>query len=319
MNIRKLLFALALTVGLADAHAQAWPTHPIRIIVAYPAGQGTDIATRFLADELGKSLGQPIIVENRAGAGGNVGTELAARAPADGYTLTMGTNATHALNPFLYSSMPFDAEKDFQPIALIGTFPMVIAVKAGSKLQSIADVVAAAKADPRSTDIAVPSTTARLVAELMNASANVGLFIVPYKGSNPALTDLLGDRIPLVVDTPTALRGQISSGALKPIAVTSLKPSGLLPNVKPVAEQGLTGFEVLAWNGLYAPRGTPTAIINTLNAAVLKIIARPDARARLLELGFDPAGGSPADLGDFARRERVKWEPVIKAAGLKAD
>ncbi|CAN5483520.1 tripartite tricarboxylate transporter substrate binding protein [soil metagenome] len=319
--LRKVLHGLALLAIASVAHSQPapWPNRPIRIIVAYPAGQGTDIATRYLADELAKSLGQPIIVENHAGAGGNVGTEAAARATPDGYTLTMGTNATHVLNAYLYSTMHYEAEKDFEPVSLIGTFPMVLAVKNSSKFQSVADVIASARIDPRSTDIAVPSTTARLVAELMNASSNVGLYIVPYKGSNPALTDVLGDRVPLVVDTPTALRGQISSGAVRPIAVTSLKQSGLLPNVKPVAEQGLPGFEVLAWNALYAPRGTPPAVIKVLSTSIMKIVARPDVRARLLELGFDPAGGTPVELAEFARLERVKWAPIIKAAGLKAD
>jgi tripartite-type tricarboxylate transporter receptor subunit TctC len=320
MRFLNVLMAAALTLGsAAAATAQTYPVKPIRIIVAYPAGQGTDIATRYLADQLSKDLGQPIIVDNRAGAGGNLGTEAAAQAPGDGYTLTMGTNATHVLNQYLFSGLRFDAEKDFEPIALVGTFPMILAVNANSKIISAADLVTASQHDARSADIAMPSTTARLVVELLKASSNVALFGVPYKGSGNAITDVIGGQLPVIVDTPTALRPHLGSGKVRAIAVTSLKPSGLVPGVKTVAEQGFPGFEVVAWNALYAPRGTPPAIVATLNAAVAKALARPETRQKLLEIGFDPAGGTAAQLTDFARQERRKWEPLIKSAGIKAE
>lgn len=319
MRFLNALVAVALTFGgAATATAETYPSKPIRIIVAYPAGQGTDIATRYLADQLSKDLGQAIVIDNRPGAGGNLGTEMAAQAPADGYTLTMGTNATHVLNQYLFSSLRFDAEKDFEPIALVGTFPMIVAVNANSKINSAAELVAASQHDARSADIALPSTTARLVLELLKATSKVALFGVPYKGSGNAMTDVIGGQLPVIVDTPTALRPHLGAGKVRAIAVTSLKSSGLVPGVKPVAEQGFPGFEVVAWNALYAPRGTPPAIVATLNAAMAKALARPETRQKLLEIGFDPEGGTPAQLADFARQERKKWEPLIKAAGIKA-
>ena len=321
MCIRSTSFGVVLlgsTVGAALAQ-QPYPSKPIRVVVAYAAGQGTDIATRYLTEQMSRDLGQPIIVDNKPGAGGNLGTEITALAQPDGYTLTMGTNATHALNAYLYSKVPFEAERDFEPIVLVGTFPMIVAVNASTPFTSLPQLLDTARHDPRSADIAMPSTTARLVVELLKERSNFALFGVPYKGSGNAMTDLLGNQLPVVVDTPTALRSHLASGKVRAIAVTSAKPSSLAPGVKPVAEQGYPGFEVVAWNALYAPRGTPANVIATSNAAMNKALARPETRQRLLELGFEPAGGPPADLANFAKAERTKWSPIIKSAGLKAD
>jgi len=320
MRLWKLLATgSAVLLAAHAALAQPYPAKPIRIIVAYQAGQGTDIAARYLANQLSRDLGQAIIIDNRPGAGGNIGTDLAAEAAPDGYTLTMGTNATHMANQFLYSGLRVDPARDFEPIALVGTFPMVLAVNAKSPMRSIDDMLAAVKRDARSGDIATPSTTARLVVELLKERTGVKLFDVPYKGSGGAMTDVLGGQLPLLVDTPTALRGQIGSGQARAIAVTSGKPSGLLPGIKPVAEQGFPGFEVVAWNALYAPRGTPAPVLDLLNTAVNKILSRPETRQQLLEYGFDPAGGTRAQLEEFAQAERKKWGPIIKASGLKAE
>lgn len=318
----KLLSTLALALAVATTPAWAqgnYPTKPIKIIVAYPAGQGTDIATRYLSEQVSKELGQPIVIDNRAGAGGNIGTAVTAQSPNDGYTLTMGTNATHVLNAYLYASTGFDPAKDFEPIALIGTFPMVLGVRTDSPIKSAGDLLQAAKANARSADIAMPSTTARLVVELLKDQTKVPLFGVPYKGSGNAITDLLGGQLPVLVDTPTAMRAHLASGRVRAIGVTSAKPSGLVPGVPPVAEQGVPGFEVIAWNGLFAPKGTSPQIIQSLNSAFNKVLARPETRQRLLELGFDPAGGSPTDLKDFTAAERRKWEPIIRDAGIKLD
>ncbi|WP_298933217.1 tripartite tricarboxylate transporter substrate binding protein [uncultured Ramlibacter sp.] len=319
MTFRRLLVVAALACAVPVSFAQTWPARPIKIIVAYAAGQGTDIATRYMAEQLAKELGQSVVIDNKPGAGGNLGTELAAQAPADGYTLTMGTNATHALNQFLYPSLRFDAERDFEPVALIGTFPMMLVANAKSNLRTMEDVVAAAKSGQRSADIAIPSTTARLVVELLKERSGAALFFVPYKGSGNAMTDVLGGQLPLIVDTPTALRTHITSGSVRAIAVTSAKPSGLAPGVKTVAEQGFAGYEVVAWNALYAPRGTPAPVIASLNAAITKVMARPETRQKLLDIGFDPAGGTPAQLAEFAQAERKKWGPIIKASGIKVD
>ena len=318
--MRKLSALLAATAcilaPLSLAHAQGYPNKPIKIIVAYAAGQGTDIATRYVADQMAQDLGQPIIIDNRPGAGGNLGTELARQAEADGYTLTMGTNATHALNQFLYSNLPFDAEKDFTPIGLVGTFPMVIAVNSNSPYKNVKELVEASSKKPGSADIAMPSTSARLVVELLKKSSSVPLFGVPYKGSANAMTDLLGNQLPVVVDTPTALRSHIESGKVRAIGVTSSRESSLAPGVTPVAAQGFDGFEVIAWNALYAPKGTPAAVLERLNQSLNKVLGKPETAQRLLSFGFEPAGGPAAQLTSFASKERQKWGPIIQSAGI---
>lgn len=310
---------LLFTVPLSLAQSLTYPNKPIRIIVAYAAGQGTDVATRLLGEQLSRELGQPIIVENKAGAGGVLGTELAAQAPGDGYTLTMGTNATHVLNQFLYSKLPFDPVKDFEPIAMVGTFPMVLAAGATTPYRTVGDLLEAVKRTPGSADIAMPSTSARLVVEFLKERSGVPLFGIPYKGSGSAMTDVLGGQLSVTIDTPLALRSHLAGGKIRALGVTSSMASSLVPGVKPVAEQGHPGFEFVAWNALYAPRGTSAEITRILNAAVNKVLAKPDVRQRLVDLGFEPAGGSSAYLGVFARKERERWAPIIKAAGIRAD
>jgi len=315
----KILIVLCIQAVLMNSYAQNYPERTIKIIVAYQAGQGTDTATRYLAEQVGKELGQSIIIDNRPGAAGNLGTELAAQAAPDGYTLTMGTNATHVMNTFLYPGLRFDPNKDFEPIALIGTFPMIIAVNSSSGIKSISDLLNNVKTKPDSSDIAVPSTTARLVVELLKEKTRSKLFYVPYKGTSSAITDVIGGQLPLIIDTPTGLKTQITSGNLTPIAVTSLVQSNLVPGVKTVAEQNIPDFEVIAWNALFAPKGTPPSIINTLNNAFNKVLNKPETIQKLTEFGFDPAGGSPSKLSDFIKNENKKWGPLIKNAGIKVD
>jgi tripartite-type tricarboxylate transporter receptor subunit TctC len=314
------LFLLSVIATAPAAVAQQpYPNKPVRIIVAYPAGQGTDIATRYLAEQIAKDIGQPIVIDNRPGAGGNLGTELTMQAAPDGYTLTMGTNATHVLNQYLYARTGYDAEKDFEPVALVGTFPMVLAVAPASPLQSVSDLVAAARKNTRDADIAMPSTTARLVVEMLRERTSANMFGVPYKGSSNAMTDVLGGQVPIIVDTPTALRPHLAANKVRALAVTSSKPSALVPGVPTVADQGVAGFEVIAWNALYAPKGTPANVIALWNTAMNKALSRPETRQKLHELGFEAAGGSAAHLTEFAKAERLKWQPLIKAAGLKAE
>jgi len=317
-SFKKLAMMLTLSlVGTSSALAAGYPEKPVKIIVAYQAGQGTDIATRYFADHLTKAFGQTFIVENRGGAGGNIGTQAAARAEPDGYTLTMGTNATHGLNAFLYSSLSFDAVKDFDPIILVGTFPMVLATTPDSQFKTVPDILNAAKTSNRSADIGMPSTTARLVYELMKDRSGAPLFGVPYKGSSMAITNLIGGEIPLTIDTVTAIRSQVSAGKIRAIAVTSSKETDLLPGVPTVASQGIDDFEVIAWNALFAPKGTPKEVITKINLELQKFLAMPEARKRLLELGYDAGGGTPEKLAQFAQAERSKWGPIIERAGIK--
>jgi len=317
-RITGILLAL-LAFSSHSALAQTYPTKPIRIVVPYQAGQGTDVATRYLAEHLGRALGQPLVVENRAGAGGNIGAAEAARAAPDGYTLLMGTNGTHVLNQFLYPSMPFDPVKDFEPVALVSTFPMVILANPNAPYKTMADLLADAKARPDAVNVGLPSTTSRLVQELIQKQSGALMRAVPYKGSGTSMTDLMGGQVLVAIDTASAARPFVASGKLKALAVTSLKESALLPGIQPATAQGLEGFQVVAWNGLYAPRGTPPAIVQKLNAEIAKILALPEARQRLLELGHEAAGGAPDSLDRFARSERDKWGPLIKSAGMKLE
>jgi tripartite-type tricarboxylate transporter receptor subunit TctC len=319
-NVLMLAAAIAAALSITPpAAAQAYPAKTVRIIVPYQPGQGTDVATRYLAEHLTKTMGQTFFVENRAGAGGNIGTAEAARAAPDGYTLLMGTNGTHVLNQYLYGTMSFDPEKDFEPVMLVSSFPMVILAPATSPFNNLADLLAAARAKPDALDVALPSTTARLVLELLKQQSGTVVRGVPYKGSSTSMTDLIGGQVPLAIDTVSASRAFVASGKLKALAVTSIGTTALLPGVKPVAAQGVDNFQVLAWNGLYVPRGTPAAVVQRLNAELTKILAQPEVRQRLLELGHEPAGGAPAQLGDFARSERQKWGPLITKVGLKAE
>jgi tripartite-type tricarboxylate transporter receptor subunit TctC len=297
--------------------AQTYPTRPVRIIVPYQAGQGTDVVARYLAEQLSRTMGQRFYVENKPGAGGNIGAEQAAHAEADGYTLLMGTNATQTMNEFMYASLGFEPARDFLPIILVGKLPMVLAASPSFAGNSLADLVAAAKATPEKVDIALPSTTARLVFELLKERTGASLFSVPYKGSATAMTDVLGGQVPLIIDTVTAVRSQVADGKLKALGITALKSTELMPGVKSVAEQGVPDFEVTAWNAFYAPRDTPQPIVDLLSSELTKALAQPETRKRLLELGFDPAGGTPADLAQFEKQERGKWGPVIKATDLK--
>lgn len=320
--MRMLAFLAACVASLLIAHpaaAQSYPNRPVRVIVPYQPGQGTDVATRYLAEHLTKELGQSFVVENRPGAGGNIGAAEVARAAPDGYTLVMGTNGTHVLNQYLYSSMPFDPEKDFEPVMMVSSFPMVLLVPAASPYHSLTELLAAAKAKPDSITVAMPSTTARLVVERLMQQSSAKLRGIPYKGSGTSMTELIGGQVQVAVDTVSSARSFIASGKLRAIAVTSLQASALLPSVKPASSQGVEGFQVLAWNALYVPRGTPPTIVQKLNVAMAAILARSDVRQRLLDLGHEPAGGSASELATFAKSERQKWGPLIAQIGLKAD
>src|SRR5712672_830404 len=302
MKRKAMACAAGLLAGLlcsVAATAQTYPTKTVKIIVPYQAGQGTDVAARYFAEQLSKALGQVFYVDNKPGAGGNIGTEATARSAPDGYTLMMGTNATQTMNEFLYPSTGYDSQKDFAPIILVGMLPMVISANPSFPANSIGELIAAAKAKPDKIDMALPSTTARIVFEL--------------------LTEVTGGQVQTIIDTVTATRGHVTAGKLKALGITTLKSSALLPGVKSVAEQGVPGFEMTAWNAFYAPAGTPKPIVDLLNAEVTKILAQPDTQQRLLGLGFEPAGGTPESLAKLEVQECTKWAPLIKAAGLKGE
>jgi tripartite-type tricarboxylate transporter receptor subunit TctC len=323
---RRLLKACAsiAVAGLAlatSASAQTtWPDRPIRVIVPYAAGQGADVLMRLVGQELSKTLNQPVVIENRAGAGGNIGAALAAKSTADGYTFLFGTNATNAANEFLYPDPGYSAATDFHGVAMVGLLPMVIATTAPDlSANGVAELIARAKAKPNTLNVGLPSTTASVVFAQFVKSAQAPLFSVKYKASAQSMTDVLGGQIPLVIDTVTAARPHVASGKLKVIAITSLNASEMLPGVKSVAEQGVAGFDVVAWDALFAPRGTPPDITLRFAQHVQRALQQPDLRRKLLESGVEPLFMGPAQLDAFVKDERQKWGATIKAAEIRLD
>ena len=319
-KLKHIITALGLSmIATTTLAAQNYPEKPVKIVVPYQPGQGTDIATRFFADHLSQALGQTFYVENRGGAGGNIGTQVVARADPDGYTLVMGTNATHALNAFMYSNPGFDPVNDFDPVMLVGTLPMVVLTTPETNFKTVTDIIDTANESANKADIGMPSTTARLVYELLKDRSGAPLFGIPYKGSSMSITNLVGGEIPVSIDTVTAARAQLDAKRITPIAVTSANESNLLPGVPTVASQGLDGFEVIAWNAIFAPKGTPPAIIEKINHTLDEFLSRPETIQRLLELGYDAGGGSPERLAALVSTESQKRAPIIKQANIKFD
>lgn len=314
-----LVVALAGSVFASVAPAQGYPSKPVRIIVPFPAGQGTDVATRHLAEQLTKALGHNFYVENRPGADARLGTELLAKAAPDGYTLGIGTAGTHTINPNVHPSLGYDPEKDFEPITLTGMLPLMFAAHPSFGPSSIQELIAAAKAKPDTLNVALPALPQRIAFEMLRTQGGAPLFGIPYKGSASALPEVMSGQVPLIVDSITALKPHVTSGRLKPLGVTSLKSSEVMPGVQSVAEQGVPGFELTAWNAFFAPKGTPPAIVNLLNAELRKILAQPETRQRLGSLGFEIAGTTPQQLAETVRVEREKWGRIIRAANIRAE
>ncbi|MCC6246578.1 MAG: tripartite tricarboxylate transporter substrate binding protein [Rubrivivax sp.] len=309
----------AVLLGLASlaAHAETYPARAIRLIVPYAPGQGTDIAARYIGDELAKELKQSVFVDNRAGAGGNIGTQAAAKSAPDGYTLLIGTNATHAANAHLYASPGFDAQADFEAIGMLGILPLVWVALPASTATSVPDLIRMAKAKPDALNVALSTTTCRMAYELLRQRAEVALFPVDYKGSAQAVTALIGGQIEFMVDTITSLRSFIASQQVKALGVTSARSSRLLPGVRSVAEQGVADYELVGWTVLYAPKGLPAEVSRTLVAAFNRVVARPEVQDRLLQMGIEPQAKAGDELNRFLAAERTKWERLIKSAGLK--
>jgi tripartite-type tricarboxylate transporter receptor subunit TctC len=315
------LAALALGLFGPPAGAQtSWPDKPVKVIVPYAAGQGADVLMRLVAQELGKSLNQSFVIDNRAGAGGNIGTAAAAKSPADGYNFLLGTNATNAANEFLYSNLGFNPATDFDNVAMIGLLPMVISTSAPDlPVNGIAELIKLAQAKPNTLNVGLPSTTASVVFAQFVKQANAPLFGVRYKASSQAMTDTLGGQIPLIIDTMTATRPQLAGGKLRALGITSAKPTEMLPGVKPVAEQGVPGFEIVAWNALFAPRGTPPEVINKLADHLQRALQQPEVRRKLMDIGVEPLYMGPAELDRFIKDERPKWGAIIKAADIRLE
>jgi tripartite-type tricarboxylate transporter receptor subunit TctC len=310
-------FAGAALCLAATAHA-AWPDKPIKIIVAFVPGGGTDVSARLIGPELQKRLGQAVTVDNRGGAGGNMGTDMAARAAPDGYTLLMGNIAPNAINVSIYKNLPYDPEKDLAPIALVAVTPNILVANKDLPVKSVKDLLALAKAKPGTLNYpsAGRGTSSHLAGELFDSMGKVEMVHVPYKGGGAAFTDLLGGQVQVFFATMPAAMPFVNSGQLKALAVTSEKRSAALPDLPTIAESGLPGYAATTWYGLYAPKGTPAAIVNRLNKEVVQILEEPELRKRMIAQGLEPAGGSPKEFATFIHSEISKWGKVAKAAGI---
>ena len=330
LNRRRLLAtSLVLTVAPAAALAQtAWPSKPVRIVVPFAAGGTTDILARAIAPELQRVFGQPFVVDNKPGAGGNTGAAEVAKAANDGYTLLMGTVGTHAINPSLYPRMPYDHIKDFAPVTLVAGVPNVLVVNPASAqrygINSVADLARVAKANPGRLNVASSGngTSIHLSAELFKAQTGTFMLHLPYRGSGPALIDLMAGNVDLMFDNLPSALPHIKSGRLKALAVTSGQRSQAVPELPTVAEAGgpqLRGYEASSWFGLLAPAGTPADIIGRVQQETAKALATPAIRERMQSQGAIPSGMSPAEFATFIDAETRKWARVVKASGAKVD
>ncbi len=321
-RIAAALCTMALLIApSAGAQSGAYPAHPVRIVVPFPAGGTTDILARAVAQRFTEAFGQPFIVDNRPGAGGNIGAELVAKSAPDGYTLLMGTVGTHAINPSLYARMPYDHIKDFTPVFLTAGVPNVLEVNPAVPVHTVAELVDYAKANPGKLNFASSGsgTSIHLSGEMFKTMTGVSMQHVPYKGSAPALQDLLSGQVQLMFDNLPSSLALIKAGKLRPIAVTSAQRAAALPDIPTIAESGYPGFEASSWFGLLAPAGTPPAIVAKLNAEGNKWLATPEAREKLLAQGAIAAGGTPEDFVRHIAAETAKWAKVVKQSGAKVE
>jgi len=314
----RTFIAACLLAASASALAQAYPSRPVRFIAPFPPGGAVDVITRITAVGLQEALGQPVVVENRSGAGGTVGADAAARAPADGYTLLSGGIATHGIAPALYSKLGYDAVRDFAPLSMIGTTPNVLIVNPSLQVRSVAEFIALAKAAQRKLDYGSPGigTSPQLSMELFKLMSGIDLVHIPYKGNAPALADLLGGQLPVMFDNLPGAIGQIKAGRVLVLGVSSTARHPSLPDVPTIAESGLPGFEVVVWYAVFAAGTPPPDVLARLTVAANRAVNSPEVQKRLSDAGVDPAASSPGDLSARVRGEMAKWAKVVKDAGL---
>jgi len=315
-----VLLATALGATPAVFAAETWPSRPIRMIVAYPPGGGTDQVGRVMAEQLAQSLGQNVVIDNRGGATGNIGTELAARALPDGYTLLMGNVAPNAVNVSLFKKLGFDPVKDFSPVSLVAVTPNILVAHPSMPVKTVADLVALAKSKPGSLNFpsAGVGSSSHLAGEMLKSLAKIDMVHVPYKGGGPALIATISGQVQIMFATMPAAMPHVKSGKVRPVAVTTAKRSQAMPDLPTIAESGVKGYEASTWYGLLAPARTPKPVIDRLHGETVKILAGP-VRQRLEAQGFEPDGGTPAAFAAYIKSEITKWAKVIKEAGIPAE
>jgi tripartite-type tricarboxylate transporter receptor subunit TctC len=315
-------FVLALLAALAGAAAaQTYPAKPIHLIVPFPPGGGTDLFSRTIASGLAETLKWTIVVDNKPGAGGNLGVDAAAKSPADGYTMVMGQTSDLAVNPTLYRKLPYDPVKDLAPVVLVASAPIILVTAGSSPFRSLGDVVAAAKQKPARLTLATPGngTVAHLTGVMLQRAAGIELVQVPYKGAAQALPDLIGGQVDLYSSSVSSVIGQINGGKVRAIAVASAKRSPALPAVPTVAESGYPGFDADSWYGLLMPAGTPPAIVQRVNAEVNKVLAIPKVRERIGAEGGEALGGTPERFSALLKADLAKWGNAVRQSGAKVD
>ena len=324
LNMKKWLSAaLVCLSGFSIAglpHAQSWPTKQIKFIVPYPPGGGTDVIARIVQEPLSKELGQQVIIDNRGGAGGSIGSALAAQSPSDGYTVLF-TLSSHTINPSFYPKLPFDTEKDFSPVVTIASLPQILVANPNFPAKNVKEVIDMAKAKPGSVSYASVGngSPGHLAGAMMATDAGVDMVHIPYRGGGPAITDVIAGQVPLLWVSIPAAAQFVKSGKVKALAVSTLKRSAVFPDVPTMSESGFKGFEVDSWYAMFVPAKTPQAIIERLNKAALKVLAQPEVKEKLLSQGAEAVGDTPNQLAEVVKKEIAKWKQVVKAANIKVD
>jgi tripartite-type tricarboxylate transporter receptor subunit TctC len=310
------IFMLGGIVPAAQAQQEPYPSKPIRFIVPFAPGGGADVVARLVGAKLADALGKPVVVENRAGASGNIGAAVAAKSPPDGHTIAFAYSGTHAINPTLYPDPGFK-NSDFAPVILMMTVPQLMTVGPNVPASSVKELIALAKAKPGQLNYASSAAFNQLAAALFTDMAGINVVHVPYTGGAASTTAMLAGDVAYQFCDPPAVLSFVKAGRLKAIAVTSAKRSALFPDLPTVAEAALPGYEATSWNGIVVPAGTPAPIIERLNTEINKILAAPDMRAKLADLGYEPIGGTPEEFGAYMAREEAKWGKIVKASNLK--
>jgi tripartite-type tricarboxylate transporter receptor subunit TctC len=310
-----------LSAGVSDASAQSYPNRPIRLIVAYPPGGGADIVARILGQKLSDSVGQQIVVDNRSGAAGIIGTDIAAKSIPDGYTLIMGTNATHGIFVSLYRKLPYDPVKDFAPVSNVVSVTNVVVLHPSVPARSVKELIALAKSKPGQLNYGSggSGSNAHLAVELFKIMAGVDIVHLPYKGVAPAVTDLLGGQIQMMISNMPPVLPHVKAGKLRALAVTGAERSSATPDLPTVAEAGLPGYESDLWWGVLAPAGTPRSIVSRLNAEIVKILQLKELKDRLSDMGATPVGNSPEEFAATIKADILKWAKVVKQSGAHVD